>query len=396
MRPFSLLIKPASADCNLDCEYCFYTEKAALYPDNPRHRMSEETLEQMVRNFFAAPQQEFAFGWQGGEPTLMGQKFFERAVELQRRYAPPGSTVSNGLQTNGTLIDDEFAAWLAANRFLVGISIDGPAEVHDRYRKTRAGGGSHARVMRGLDALKRHGVEYNVLALVTQANVREPAALYEYLKGLGASHHQYIPCVETDEAGELTDYSVSGDDWGRFLSGLFDAWAPADAAEVSIRFFDSVLTKMLNGHATVCYMGKDCRHYFVVEHSGDIYPCDFYVEPARKLGNVADDAFVELWRSPAYREFGREKRRWSKSCEGCPYLAYCAGDCPKMRLEGDNGGGDVAKPAAADSSPGAAGEAGAPSVLCAGWKQFYAHALPRFEELATEFRAGRLRRGEGP
>ncbi len=375
MRPFSLLVKPASADCNLACEYCFYTEKAALYPDTLRHRMSEETLEQMTRNFFAAPQQEFAFGWQGGEPTLMGQAFFERAVELQRRYAPPGTTVSNGLQTNGTLIDDSFAAWLAENRFLVGISIDGPADVHDRYRKTRAGGGSHARVMSGLDALKRHGVEYNVLALVTQANVRDPAALYEYLKGLGASHHQYIPCVETDEAGALTDYSVSGDDWGAFLSGLFDAWAPADAAEVSIRFFDSILTKMLNGHATVCYMGKDCRHYFVVEHSGDIYPCDFYVAPERKLGNVAHDTFVELWRSPAYREFGREKRRWSASCEGCPYLGYCAGDCPKMRLEG---------------------EAGAPSVLCTGWKQFYEHALPRFEKLATEFRAGRLRREEAP
>jgi uncharacterized protein len=188
--------------------------------------------------------------------------------------------------------------------------------------------------------------------------------------------------VEKDEAGELTDYSVSDDDWGKFLSGLFDAWAPADAAEVSIRFFDSVLTKMLNGHATVCYMGKDCRHYFVVEHSGDIYPCDFYVEPERKLGNVAHDHFVELWRSPAYREFGREKRRWSKGCEACAFLAYCAGDCPKMRME-------------AGGSTGAAGEADASSVLCAGWKQFYAHALPRFEGLATEFRAGRLRREEG-
>jgi uncharacterized protein len=402
MRPFSLLVKPASADCNLDCEYCFYTAKSALYPETLRHRMSDEVLEQMMRNFFAAPQREFAFGWQGGEPTLMGQAFFERAVELQRRYAPPGSTVTNGLQTNGTLIDDAFAAWLAENRFLVGISIDGPADVHDRYRRTSAGGGSHAHVMRGLEALERHGVEYNVLALVTQANVREPEALYEYLKGLGISHHQYIPCVETDEAGALTDYSVPGEEWGAFLCGLFDAWAPADAAEVSIRFFDSVLTKILNGHATVCYMGKDCRHYFVVEHSGDIYPCDFYVEPERKLGNVAHDHFVELWRSAAYRDFGREKRRWGETCAGCPYLEYCAGDCPKMRLESGGGcGSDNPAAGGHHGAGGAAGDAAAvgagiatPSVLCEGWKQFYAHALPRLEELAIEFRAGRLRRKE--
>lgn len=374
MRPFSLLIKPASADCNLACEYCFYTPKAALYPETARHRMQADVLEQMLRSYFEAPQQEFAFAWQGGEPTLMGRAFFETAIERQRALAPPGATVTNALQTNGTLIDDAFAATLAEHSVLVGISIDGPAHIHDRYRTTRGGAGSHARVMRGLEALERHGVAYNVLTLVTQANVREPQAVYEYLKGLGARYHQYIPCVEHDGTGALTDYAISGEEWGGFLTGLFDAWAPADAGTVSVRCFDSVLQKLLGGRPSVCSMGKDCRHYFVVEHSGDIYPCDFYVEPRLKLGNVATDRFVHLWRSPAYREFGRGKRTLPAACENCPYLDYCAGDCPKMR-----------------PTPGGA----APSVLCEGWRRFYAHALPRLEELAVDVRAGRLRRTQG-
>lgn len=370
MRPFSLLVKPASADCNLDCSYCFYKDKTALYPDTPRHRMWNETLEAMIRRFFEAEQPEYAFAWQGGEPTLMGQEFFERAVELQARYAPAGSRVTNGLQTNGTLIDDAFAAFLAKNEFLVGISIDGPAAVHDRYRVTRDGRGSHDGVLRGLEALRRHGVDFNVLALVTQANVADPSGLYTYLKEIGARYHQYIPCVEFEPDGEPAPYSIGGREWGRFLTGLFDAWAQSDTETVSIRLFDSVLQKLLTGRANVCHMGKDCRHYFVVEHSGDVYPCDFYVEAERRLGNVHTDRFTELWRSPAYRRFGREKKNWGATCDACPYLQLCAGDCPKMRT----------------------GDASHPSVLCEGWKQFYAHSLHRFEELADAFRAGTLRR----
>ena len=373
MRPFSLLVKPASADCNLDCEYCFYKDKSELYPGTPHHRMPPETLEAMMKNFFSAPQREFGFGWQGGEPTLMGLDFFKHVVELQKAYAPAGSVISNGLQTNGTLIDDEFAAWLAENEFLVGISIDGPPAVHDRYRTNHVGRGTHHQVVEGLNALKRHGVEYNVLALVTEANVCKPAELYHYLKSLGSSHHQYIPCVEYGESGELMPYAVSGEQWGRFLAGVFDEWAPADAESVSIRFFDSVLQKVLSGDATMCSMGKDCRHYFVVEHNGDVFPCDFFVEPERRLGNVRHDRFTDIWRSPAYREFGRMKKHWNEACDDCEFLSYCAGDCPRMRFQDDE-------------------DPRALSALCPGWKHFYRHAMPRFEELAGEFRAGRLRR----
>jgi uncharacterized protein len=337
--------------------------------------MGTKTLEAMIRNFFSAPQREFSFGWQGGEPTLMGLDFFKQAVELQRAYGPDGSVVSNGLQTNGVLIDDAFAAWLAENRFLVGISIDGPSEVHDRYRRTVGGGGSHHLVMKGLEALKRHGAEFNMLTLVTQANVHRPAETYHYLKDLGAAYHQYIPCVELDEAGHLTPYSITGEQWGAFLAGVFDEWASNDVEAVSVRLFDAVLQKMLTGSAGVCAMGKDCRHYFVVEHNGDIYPCDFYVEPELLLGDVYRDRFVELWRSGAYRSFGRMKKQWNQACSDCPYLTYCAGDCPKMR--------------------GAAGDDAGRSVLCDGWRRFYAHALPRLEELATDLRAGRVRRQMG-
>jgi uncharacterized protein len=375
MRPFSVLIKPASADCNLTCEYCFYTSKSALYPETARHRMSTEVLERMLRSYFEAPQREFACAWQGGEPTLMGREFFETVVERQKALAPPRSTVTNSLQTNGTLIDDAFAAFLAEHGFLVGISIDGPEHVHDRYRRTRAGSGSHTQVLRGLEALQRHGVDYNVLTLVTQANVGEPRLVYKHLTGLGARYHQYIPCVEYRADGSLADFSITGEEWGSFLTGLFDAWIAEDAATVSIRFFDSILEKLLTGHGGLCYMGKDCRHYFVVEHSGDIYPCDFYVESELRLGNVATHRLTELWRAAAYREFGRAKRHWAPGCDACAYLAYCAGDCPKMR--------------------GAAGDDAGRSVLCDGWRRFYAHALPRLEELATDLRAGRVRRQMG-
>ncbi len=373
MRPFSLLVKPASADCNLDCEYCFYKDKGGLYPDRPRHRMSDETLKAMMRNVFSAPQREFGFGWQGGEPTLMGLDFFKQVVELQKAHAPEGSVVSNGLQTNGTLIDDEFATWLADNEFLVGISIDGPEAVHDRYRTTFGGGGSHHQVLQGLDALTRHGVEFNVLGLVTQANVERPAELYHYLKSLGSAYHQYIPCVEYDDSGELMPYAVSAEQWGRFLAGLFDEWAAGDAESVSIRFFDSLLQKLLTGDTTMCSMGKDCRHYFVVEHNGDIFPCDFFVEPHLRLGNVSDDRFVDLWRSRPYRAFGRMKRHWNEACDDCEFLSYCAGDCLKMRFRDGE-------------------DPGALSALCPGWKHFYEHTMPRFEELAGDFRSGRLRR----
>jgi uncharacterized protein len=365
MKPFSLLIKPTSADCNLRCDYCFYLSRAALYPHTSRHRMSAEVLEQLIRTYLATDQPQYVFLWQGGEPTLMGLEFFRRVTSLQRKYGRPGAVVANGVQTNGVLIDDALAAHWAAYHFLVGVSLDGPAAVHDRYRRTSGGHGSHSRVLQGIECLKRHGVEFNALVLVSTANVERGREIYEYLCELGIYYHQYIPCVEFDPRGRPLPFTITASQWGDFLCAVFDAWLAGDFRRVSVRLFDSILVRMLGGDHTICHMGRNCCQYFVVEYNGDVYPCDFFVEADTKLGNIMQDSWQALHDSPAYRAFGRQKSAWHKRCASCPYLDYCAGDCLKHRLYGGQG-------------PRAL------SWLCEGWRQFYSHALPKLTRLAAE------------
>lgn len=372
MRPFSLLVKPAGADCNLRCTYCFYLEKAALYPAAARHRMPDNVLEHVLRTFLATDQPAHAIGWQGGEPTLMGLAFFRRVTELQTRHARPGRAVSNGLQTNATLLDDDWARHLARHGFLAGVSVDGPPAIHNRYRVGPDGRGAHAAALRGLAALRRQGAAFNVLALVSQANVGQPGALYRYLRDdLGVLHHQYIECVETDDEGALRPYAIDGAAWGAFLCGLYDAWqADGDTRRVSVRLFESVVARLVDGAGTLCAMGRDCRPYLVVEHNGDIYPCDFYVEPALKLGNVLTHTWEALLEAPAYAAFGARKRQWHARCDACPHLDLCAGCCPKNR-------------------PAQGREPGRLSLLCEGWLRFFEHARPGFERLAADIRAER-------
>jgi uncharacterized protein len=332
--------------------------------------MTDEVLDRMISGYMATPQPTYSFGWQGGESTLMGEDFFRRVTALQEAHGRPGAVVANGLQTNATLISDELADHLARYRFLVGVSLDGPQPVHDRYRVSVDGRGSHARVLEGLETLRKHQVEYNVLVLVTRANAERPAEIYRYLVDLGVEFHQYIPCVELDAAGNLQPYSVDGPLWGRFLCGIFDEWARGDVRRVSVRAFDSVLTMLVDGAANVCHMGTDCRQYFVVEHNGDVYPCDFFVTKELKLGNVMSDGWDALAASAVFREFGARKRRWNAECDACPFLRLCAGDCLKHRLRG---GVDPTRA----------------SLLCEGWKQFYGRTLPAFEALASGIRRER-------
>jgi len=374
LRPFSLLIKPASADCNLRCEYCFYLDRCELYPDPKVHRMSDDVLDAMVRTYMETPQPQHSFGWQGGEPTLMGLEFFQRAIELQKEYGQRGAVVSNGLQTNTTLIDDEFARHLAEYNYLVGVSVDGPPDIHNHYRHYAGGKDSHAAVMKGLAALKRNHVEYNILTLVSQSNVRRAAEVYRYLCSMDCLFHQYIPCVEFDGEGDgkLLPFAITGDEWGDFLCEIFDQWYPADTRRVSVRLFDSILTKMVDNVYNVCHMGRDCRQYFVVEYNGDIYPCDFFVKAPLKLGNVLEDSWSDLQRSAKYRQFGAMKTKWHGDCDGCECLAYCSGDCLKHRLEQ------------------AQGDPRTMSSLCAGWKKFYPRTLAGFRKLADKVRRDRV------
>jgi uncharacterized protein len=379
--PFSLLIKPAGADCNLHCGYCFYLAKGGLYPETRRPRMSLETLEEVFRQFFAVPMGQYSFGWQGGEPTLMGVDFFREALAMQRRMAPPGAVVSNGLQTNGTLLTAEWAQLLRENNVLVGLSIDGPAEIHDRYRRwadrdgapvAGAAGGTHRRVEETARLLREEKVSCNALTVVGRHNEDRPVEVYDYLRSLRIRHMQFIPLMEWERAAagpEPSQFSVSAAGWGRFLNGIFDRWFPRDVRRVSIRHHDSIMELLVNGRYNVCTMSDRCGGHIVVEHNGDLYPCDFYVEPDLLLGSIheRDDetgstALGRAVISPTYRAFIEQKARRDARCEECRYRRLCGGDCPKLRVPMDDGRGR--------------------SALCDGWISFYDHALADLERLS--------------
>lgn len=367
MKPFTLLIKPTSADCNLHCPYCFYLDRSGLYPETKRHRMSDKVLEQMISTYMATDQQQYTFGWQGGEPTLMGVDFFRRTTDLQKKYGKKGDIVGNGLQTNATLIDDEFAKLLSEYKFLIGVSIDGPAEIHDFYRTTIDGRGSHKDVLQGINCLKRNNVEYNALTLVSSANVKKGKEVYNYLCEMGFLYHQYIPCIEFDDKSQPREYTITGQEWGDFLCEIFDVWKRTDTRRISIRLFDSILTLMVQKTYNVCHMGRNCCQYFVVEYNGDIYPCDFFVESERKFGNIMTNSWAELLKSQKYLDFGKQKSQWNNQCTRCKYLTYCVGDCLKHRIYGGNSPKQL-------------------SWLCDGWKQFYEHSITDFEKLAESIK----------
>ena len=371
MKPFSLLVKPASADCNLNCRYCFYLEKCALYPDTARHRMPDRVLEKMIQSYLETPQSVYSFGWQGGEPTLMGLEFFQKVTHLQEKYGPRGATISNGLQTNATRIDDALAGHFKRYRFLLGCSLDGPAQIHDRYRLTVGGRPTHGKVMEGIETLQRHQVEFNILVLVSQSNVHRAEDVYRYLVDRGFLFHQYIPCAEFDAHGRPQPYAVSGEEWGQFLCELFDLWYPEDTRTVSIRHLDALILKLVDNQTSVCTMGDNCCQYFVVEYNGDIYPCDFFVNRQLRLGNVLDTDWADLLSLPAYEHFGARKTQWNARCNACDVLDLCVGDCLKNRTYSGNPPENI-------------------SWLCEGHKTFLRHARGRLNKLAGDIRLERM------
>ncbi|TFG58790.1 MAG: anaerobic sulfatase maturase [Spirochaetales bacterium] len=365
--PFSLLIKPASADCNFTCEYCFYLCKKNLYPRVKTPRMTPEVLETLIRSYMETGQPVCSFGWQGGEPLLMGADFFKEAVRLQQAHGRQGARVHNGLQTNGSLLTPELARHLREFNFLTGISVDGPGDLHDRYRKTSGGTGTYTQVIRGLELLREAGAEVNVLTLVSAANADQPLKVFRHLvEDLGLRYLQFIPCVEFSPEG-LRPWSITAGQWGVFLNTVFDEWQVRWRRRVSVRNFDAVLHLLAEGRSVSCDHGTDCREYLVVEHNGDVYPCDFFVKPELKLGNILTHSWEEMRSSPLYAAFGALKLAARAECAGCPYWKICAGDCVKHR------GRDTA--AAPEKS-----------LLCAGYKAFYHHTLPAFMQLAHTVR----------
>lgn len=368
MKPFSLLIKPASADCNLRCEYCFYIDHLEKIKNTPR--MSNEVLEKMISGYMQTDQNNnYAFGWQGGEPMIMGLKFFQKVIELQKYYAPPGAVISNGLQTNGTLITKDFAQFFGHYKFLLGVSLDGPANMHDFYRKTIGQKSTHNLVLQGIEHLIQNKVECNILILVNNQNVKKAKDIFLFLKEKGFYYHQYIPCVEFDEDYNPKSFSITGEEWGEFLCNLFDEWKKEDINKISIRHFDSILEYLVHGSYNVCYMGDSCCQYFVVEYNGNIYPCDFFVQEDLLLGNIFDDTWENIITSPIYHKFGQNKSIFNMKCKSCSYIDLCNGDCLKFR---------IGKPQSSRTL----------SVLCKGWKKFYTYALPQLKIIVDKIKNG--------
>jgi uncharacterized protein len=364
-QSFSLLIKPASADCNLRCAYCFYLPKSALYPETKIHRMNDEVLERIISSYMQMEQPQYNFGWQGGEPTLLGLDFFRKIIRLQKKYGKPGSIVANGLQTNAVLIDDKIAGYLSRYRFLVGVSIDGPEEFHDTFRKSPDGSGSHKKVLSGIACMKRHNVAMNALVVVNALNVGYPKEIFSYLCDLGFLYHQYIPCIEIDENGNALPWTITGEAWGEFLCSLFDEWYDKINKGISIRLFDSILEYLVLGMKNICSMREVCDTYLLVEYNGDVYPCDFFVEDRLKIGNIMESSWEDLLDSPKRIEFAGQKKTINIVCQSCPYFEYCAGDCLKHR-PGDNRN---------------------VSWLCSGWKMFYSHSINKLKNLAEKIKA---------
>ncbi len=361
--PSLLLVKPAGADCNFRCDYCFYLDAEARR-GVPRRRMSDEVLERMIASYLALELPVHAFCWQGGEPTLMGVDFFRRVTELQERHGRPGTVVANSLQTNAALIDDAFADHLADYRFLVGCSLDGPPRLHDRRRRGAGGGATHDRTLAGLRRLQARGVAVNALCVVHDVNAGHPREVFDHLVGLGFDHLQFLPCVEFGPGGAPRPWTITGRQWGEFLSGIFEAWRDGGLA-VSVRNLDAVLQRLVDDAPGDCTMDDSCRQYLVVEHDGGYYPCDFAVAPDRRLGNVMTMTPAEAMATTGMAEFGRGKAPTSPACGDCRHFDVCRGGCPARR------------------DPR---EATAREWLCEGTLAFLDHARGGLQELADAIR----------
>jgi uncharacterized protein len=330
-RISSLLIKPASAVCNLDCSYCFYLDREAdPYSALPARRMTDETLERLIDTylFYSYPNSTFAF--QGGEPTLAGPAFFEKVAELQQRYGRNGHSVGNAMQTNGVLLNDRWCELFKQYNWLIGISIDGPEPVHDLYRYNKQGAGTWRKVMAGVECMKKHGVEFNALCVLSQANIGKAAEIYKFFRAQGIDYIQYIPLSEFDGLGQPMPFTITPEQYGRFLCETFDLWWP-DRRKVRIRYFDNIAESLAGQKPGACTLHETCDSYVVVEFNGDIYPCDFFVESEWKLGNINVDSWAEISRRQRRYQFAAKKTVPHPECQVCEYQSICHGGCPKHR-----------------------------------------------------------------
>lgn len=386
-RPLYVMTKPAGASCNLACEYCYYLEKLQLYRHDARHVMSDEMLGRFVKQYIESQtMQQVLFCWHGGETFMRPLSFYEKVVRLQRQYAQ-GRQIDNVIQTNGTMIDDRWAQFFHDQGWLVGVSIDGPEEFHDEYRRNKAGRPSWRQVMRGINCLNKHQVEWNAMAVVNDFNADYPLDFYQFFKDIGCHYLQFTPIVERisthpdgrhlasmadDVQAELADFSVTPEQWGHFLCTVFDQWVRNDVGSTFVQLFDTTLANWMGMDGSLCTMARECGHAGVMEYNGDVYSCDHFVFPEYKLGNICDNTLTEMMYSERQRAFGQNKyRSLPQQCKSCQYLFACHGECPKNRF-----------------SETAQGEPGL-NYLCQGYYRFFEHVAPYMDFMKRELTAHR-------
>jgi uncharacterized protein len=381
---FHVMTKPSGSRCNIACEYCFYRDKGRFYPESD-FRMSSEVHERYIRDLFEAHQvPHVTVAWQGGEPTLMGIEFFRRSVELQKKYCKPGTHIENTVQTNGTLLDEEWCRFFHDNHFLIGLSLDGPEQLHDTFRKDRRGNGTFQRVIKAVELLQKHEVEFNILCAVNSKNAADPDTVYRFFRDmLNIRYIQFIPVVErtslngnsgTPEEQGVSERSVLPDQWGTFLNEIFDVWVRHDVGRTFVLNFDALLSNWLTGKGSVCFFSRSCGQAMALEHNGDLYSCDHFVGPAYKLGNIMHTPMRELASSERQFAFGMDKSdKLPRFCRNCEFLFACHGECPKNRF--------VRTPDGESSL----------NYLCAGYRAFFENA-----DLPMRIMSDLIRKGKPP
>ena len=386
-KPLYVMLKPAGAHCNLACKYCYYLEKNNLYDKSHRHIMSDEMLEQFTREYIEAQiMPQVLFTWHGGEPLMRSIDFYKKALALQKKYAR-GRCIDNVIQTNGTMLTDEWCEFFAQNNWLVGISIDGPQEYHDHYRLTSTGNPSWQKVMHGIELLKKHHVEWNAMAVVNAYNADHPLEFYHFFKDNGCQYLQFTPIVERltkhqdgrtlasladDKEIPLADFSVTPEQWGNFLCAIFDEWVRNDVGKMFVEIFDCTLANWMGVLPGICAYSKNCGHAGVMEHNGDVYSCDHFVFPEYKLGNIRDHTLIEMLYGDKQHAFSRLKHTsLPRQCKECDMEFACHGECPKNRFEKDKYG-----------EPGL-------NYLCKGYYQYYSHVAPYMDFMKRELQAQR-------
>jgi uncharacterized protein len=360
IKPFNIMVFPNGPRCNMDCKYCYYKSKTALYDSKSEIKLSHELLETFIKDYMSIhPGINIPFIWQGGEPTLRGLKFFKDAVSLQKKYLPKGKRFFNSFQTNGIKLNENWIQFFKKENFLVGLSLDGPENIHKHYRTDKNGNTNYKKIIKNLNLLQKYNVDTNILCVVNNSNIKKPIEIYDFFKNLKVDYIQFIPLVELNKSG----YSINPNEYAKYLIKIFDKWIKDDYGEIHIQIFEEILNVWFNGNTNICYLSEECGNSMVLEHNGNLYSCDHYVKEKNKLGNIKKTSLQTLVSSPKQEEFGKRKsKNLSEKCHKCKYYFICHGGCLKNRQPNN---GNI-------------------NYLCKGYEKIFKHTEPYMKKIVYE------------